>query len=446
MKKFAILLVVCLIGFLTYGISFGQFDISSSTSTDISATSTDDIGSDNGSAELGGDDDFINLDEGNDDEFGILGFGYDCFSDYSNTLKVTIDSDKIDETLTDFPIAVFLDDTNFVFSKVRDDGYDIRFSDTLLADCEELKYERDEFSKTDEKAIFHVKIPEVLHNADSIFYIHYGYADAADGQDPTNVWDSNFKARYSMKDLTTSTIEDSTENENDGTKKDANEPNEVDAKIGKGQDFDGTDDYIELGLTNDFDIPENGGFTVEGWINSDLLSGFKAIWLLRRNAHTGMVMGLWTSGTDLYTEIYTDGRSQQTSGVAGVTLSTGTWYYVVFSRGTDGVVNIWLNGTAYQIGTGNTDAMTDADQDAEFGRHKRSGLINQYFDGKIDEARFSNTIRSAAWIKASYNSGNNSLLSFEELTVTPHGEKFNLILLLFFGTLITLTTIAMIKK
>ena len=35
-----------------------------------------------------------------------------------------------------------------------------------------------------------------------------------------------------------------------------------------------------------------------------------------------------------------------------------------------------------------------------------------FFDGLIDEVRISNVARSAAWIKASYNSLNNSLLTY----------------------------------
>ncbi len=68
-----------------------------------------------------------------------------------------------------------------------------------------------------------------------------------------NVWDADFKAVYHMVDATTSTILDSTGNDNDGTKKDANEPIEVDAVIGKGQDFDGVDDNIQIPDSNSLD-------------------------------------------------------------------------------------------------------------------------------------------------------------------------------------------------
>ena len=44
----------------------------------------------------------------------------------------------------------------------------------------------------------------------------------------------------------------------------------------------------------------------------------------------------------------------------------------------------------------------------------------RYFGGIIDEVRISNVARSAAWIKASYYSGNNSLVSYgsEEAIIT----------------------------
>jgi hypothetical protein len=45
---------------------------------------------------------------------------------------------------------------------------------------------------------------------------------------------------------------------------------------------------------------------------------------------------------------------------------------------------------------------------------------NEYFNGLIDEVRISSVARSSAWIKASYYSGNNSLVSYgsEEAIIT----------------------------
>jgi hypothetical protein len=77
-----------------------------------------------------------------------------------------------------------------------------------------------------------------------------------------------------LKDLTTSTTEDSSSYSNDGTKKAANEPTEVDGYIGKAQNFgnDGTiDDYIDISsVSNDVDV--NKG-TFELWLKREFGGG-----------------------------------------------------------------------------------------------------------------------------------------------------------------------------
>ena len=60
----------------------------------------------------------------------------------------------------------------------------------------------------------------------------------------------------------TAHILDSTIYDNDGSKKDHNEPVETLGKFGHAQDFDGSNDYID---TTDFDIEDD--FTISMWIN-----------------------------------------------------------------------------------------------------------------------------------------------------------------------------------
>jgi len=181
-------------------------------------------------------------------------------SGYNTRRKITIDHTKIDSDLTDFPVLVKLTSSNFDFSKANSDGYDIRFTEddgTTL-----LKYERERHDSANQIAEYWVKIPSVSSSADTEFYIYYRTTDTADGADPTNVWDSNYELVTHMKDdPDTSHVADSTANNNDGTKKAANEPIEADGKIAKAQDFDGSNDYIscgtDIGLTR---------WTLEAWI------------------------------------------------------------------------------------------------------------------------------------------------------------------------------------
>ena len=114
----------------------------------------------------------------------------DWLSGWAKRIKITIDQTDIDANLTDFPVLVKLTSSNFDFSKARSDGFDVRFcsSDgtTLLA------FERERHDSTNSLAEYWVKIPSISSSTDTDFYIYYGKSDAADGADPTAVWDANF--------------------------------------------------------------------------------------------------------------------------------------------------------------------------------------------------------------------------------------------------------------
>ena len=69
------------------------------------------------------------------------------------------------------------------------------------------------------------------------------------------VWDSNYTMVQHMKDTTTSSITDSTSNNNDGTKKAANEPlQNTTGKINSAQYFDGNDDYVNISDSASLDL------------------------------------------------------------------------------------------------------------------------------------------------------------------------------------------------
>jgi hypothetical protein len=48
----------------------------------------------------------------------------------------------------------------------------------------------------------------------------------------------------------------------------------------------------------------------------------------------------------------------------------------------------------------------------KFGARDKGGIVS-YFDGDIDELRFAAIIATPSEIKADYNSGNDSLITFE---------------------------------
>jgi hypothetical protein len=91
----------------------------------------------------------------------------------------------------------------------------------------------------------------------------------------------------------------------------------------------------------------------------------------------------------------------------GSTLATGVWHHVVVTY--DGAT---LRGYIDGSFTGNSYIMSLSSYNAnlQFARW----LANyDYFDGILDEIRISNNRRSAAWIRASYESERDHLLNFE---------------------------------
>ena len=324
-------------------------------------------------------------------------------SGYTTRRKITIDYTKIDDDLTDFPVLVKLTSSNFDFSKANSDGFDVRFTSdngTTL-----LKYERERHDATNKLAEYWVKIPSISSTENTEFFVYYKTEDTDDGADPTNVWDSNFKGVWHMKDLTTSTIEDSTSNNNDGAKKASNEPIQADGQIAKAQSFDGTNDYINCGTPT-----ITGTFTVEAWAKVSDNNNRQIVGTRSPNEYSFDFK--FMSGNKIHGDIGNGSSWITITADASFSYSLNTWYHIVYVVTTTGYT-IYANGN--QVGSGSysstTPIFSDANHKITIGAYLGSPP-SEYFYGTIDEVRISNTNRSAAWIKASYNSGNNSLVSY----------------------------------
>ena len=148
--------------------------------------------------------------------------------------SITIDSSKIDENLSNYPIAVKLTSSNFDFSKSRADAYDIRFLDNSN---NLLDFEREYFDKTEELGIFHVNIPSISSSADTIFKLKYADNNSTDLSSVNNTWNNDY---VMIQHMGTSLL-DSTSNGNNGADDGSTV---VDGTLGKARDFNGTNSEI----------------------------------------------------------------------------------------------------------------------------------------------------------------------------------------------------------
>jgi len=273
----------------------------------------------------------------------------------------------------------------------------------LYADCEL-------FDVSESKAIYHVSKTgwTVSSSTDTDIYLYYDkdaphnttYISKSGGTAAQSVWDSNFKAVYHMQDNTTSTIVDSTSNNNDGTKKASGEPVEATGKVGHGQDFDGIDDYIDIPNLSTFTA-----YTVEALGKFDVIGTGTRSHLLAIKYNNDL--SLRQDANDLIIGQFT-GSSWTTVQSA---ISASNWYHAV---GTWDGSNIELFVDGISKGTTAAAAISGSSREDGIGSDEEStpGLGQGRMDGIIDEVRISSTNRSAAWIAATYDSLWDTLLTY----------------------------------
>ena len=358
----------------------------------------------------------------------------DLYGTYSKRIKLTIDHTKIDADVTWFPITVFFTVTQGeeIFSEFDADGDYMKCAFTKADGVTELYAEMELFDVSESKAIYHVSLDGwvIDNDVDTDFYYYYDN-DAADNTNYIgtintvaggNVWDSDFKAVYHMVDATTSTILDSTSNNNGGTKKAANEPIEATGQVGQAQDFDGTDDYITA--EDSASLDHAAGFTLEVVADPDNTDvyGFLLTRYRTAGADEGYQLYQYTTGAGVWEFWLT--INDVSKGIDSDSAPSGAFQHVVAVRDADGVMNMYIDG-AVQTETDTLSGAIDIESKLYIGSYIN---LAQNYAGIMDEVRISNIARSAAWLKATYNTLWDTLLTYG--SQEPPAEETNAI---FFG-------------
>ncbi len=197
-----------------------------------------------------------------------------CNTSWLNRKKVMFNNAASATNLTDFPVAITLNSSNIDYSKTKNAGEDIRFTDS---NGTALNYEIETWNESGDSVVW-VKVPQIdaSSNTDSV-WLYYNNAAATDAQSKTAVWDANTAAAYHLKEDPTpktgssgcngGTKEacDSTSNANhtdsNGSMTSADS---VPGIFGKGIDFDRVDDYLAAPDHNSLNIVTN--LTLDLWI------------------------------------------------------------------------------------------------------------------------------------------------------------------------------------
>ena len=187
---------------------------------------------------------------------------YNASWDYR--VKVTVDKTKLGGAdQTNYPVYVDLSNLPAgFFTNVKSDGTDIVVTNSDGT----TKLKRELVSITVASSIGELYFKGTCSSsANTDFYIYYGNAAGAETND-TDTWDSNYVLVCHMNDNPdSSTVQDSTGNNNDGTKVDPAQPTEATGKIGKGQQ--GYDASHPITFVDSASLDIAGDITLEIWHN-----------------------------------------------------------------------------------------------------------------------------------------------------------------------------------
>ena len=330
---------------------------------------------------------------------------------YRRKLSIDPTGKIVGETLQDFPLCVKLNPSRIDYTNTHDYGADIRFTDSL---GKLLKYEIEKWDSTGTSIVW-VNVPEISQTDTTIIYMYYGNPNVDDKQDTRNVWDSNYAMVQHLEEMDTR-IYDSTFNRNDGTSYGADfwwwwgktPILHTDSGLIDGAcQFDIADsEYIGIRDKPDNTLKMDKYITIEAWVNQFSQSDTAAI--VTKGIDTTWTNNNYSAGLNNGKPVFVWG--DQGSILADNPLSPANgWHYLAFvSDYITHTLKIYVDGQ--RVKQNNTTVVPVIAGEAQLNIGTDDGTTDN-FNGIMDEIRISNTARSDTWIKASYYSGKDELIT-----------------------------------
>ncbi|MDD4062224.1 MAG: LamG domain-containing protein [Candidatus Pacebacteria bacterium] len=188
------------------------------------------------------------------------------------------------------------------------------------------------------------------------------------------------------------TAYDASGNENHGTL--FNGPTWVDGKMGEALDFDGDNDYIDLG---DVKIPSNlTEVSLGAWVKTPISSGHHRVF----SKEGVLYVGIYGENISFYSGSGSNWIDIWTGGNFG-TISENEWTHITWVKnGT--TYKAYKNGNLTGTETGSLDTLGDNTENDVFGQ-VLPGSTTQSWEGLIDDVRIYNRALSAEEIQDLYN-------------------------------------------
>lgn len=354
--------------------------------------------------------------------------------------NITIDNGYVTGDLTDFPVLIDIIDSD-LDTKAQADGDDIVFYSNGVILAHEIELFDPNYSGTEAHLVAWVKA-NLTNFVDTIITMYYGNPEVGPQSRPEDVWTSNYAAVWHLNEDATDegTSTDHLDSTGNGYYGDQSGNNDITGIYGVGQNFDGTDDTINVasarGLEPSGDVTLSGWFKLDSNINQN--SGVTQV-LLTKAIDGDTDMHVLIAGTDydradiqqgsLVFKMENGGLGQMYVWSLRHSWTAGNWYYFTctMTASTPSLNKVYVNGqdntntTSGSLATASL-AFTD---DWVIG----GGFVDQmtptegWFDGVIDEVRVSTGIRPTAWIQTEWlmyqSSSSFRVLDTESVQTSP---------------------------
>ena len=315
-------------------------------------------------------------------------------SGWSYRKAITISHTNVGTSdLSDFPLLVKIT-TDSDMSSALANGNDVRFTSSDGATL--LSYERESWSGGNGSAatgVFWVKVPTISHTADTNIYIYYGNSGASDGQNTTDVWDSNYKGVWHLGSSLTA---DSTSNINNGTNSSVTAA--TDGQIYNGGNFVSSGN---ISVTNNISV---SNFTISTWFKSNGGGAWSTFACKEEPNYNhsggGLSRNYWfgLTNTGSVGVLYSGGGNPNEGNLFSTsTYADGNWHLAEATY--DGTnINIYVDGVsrASPVTASAPDTMVS---NTTFGDDPPDA--DQY-TGELNEIHISNISRSANWVNFEY--------------------------------------------
>ena len=321
-------------------------------------------------------------------------------SAFSKKVDITFSGYSGTTTLTNFPVLVKLSTaiSGFKYSDFQQsNGGDLRF---MRSDGKLIPHEVDTWNPNGVSTVW-VKVPYLTGTTTKITAC-YGCANPPT-VNPKDVWDSNYVGVWHLGESALP-LKESSKRTRDisaaiGTGFGYAASGIVGGSVnfgatGKGRMLDAADSWYLDGLTN---------CTIEAWTYLTARptgSDKNVAWLSKRNATNSQCSYyFFDDGANTAIRVSGLGTNYVNSGVSISSVPSNSWTHQVFTFNA-GATESYKNGANRKTGTTTVTKLFGSSADLHLGNFQMGDARN--FPGKIDEVRISRSVRSADWVKATY--------------------------------------------